>query len=228
MGRPPIGKVAMSGAERMRRLRAKHPVTKPVTKPASADSARLEARIRKLEDENANLRDENAKLRARAETRSTSDGGALAAAEGAKHQRPEKFKQDKDDDNRISKLIRRLDSPEDNAVLKTARSLVSELQTDGKNLQFLSDLFHQQWKKENAERPTKPKPIDYSQIEAIVRRYTDGKTKVNIEAVVTAIFAEVPAWRGQLGRDGAKYIERCMQRRGFTLRGRKTWERKCA
>ena len=38
MGRPPIGKVAMTGAERTRLYRLKHataqPVTKPVTKPA--------------------------------------------------------------------------------------------------------------------------------------------------------------------------------------------------
>jgi hypothetical protein len=43
MGRPPIGKRAMSGAERVRRYRLKHgtdrPVTKPVTKPAIAGDA---------------------------------------------------------------------------------------------------------------------------------------------------------------------------------------------
>ncbi len=43
MGRPPIGKTAMTDAERMRRYRLKHgtakPVTKPVTKPAGTDAA---------------------------------------------------------------------------------------------------------------------------------------------------------------------------------------------
>ena len=37
MGRPPIGKVAMSGSERVQRYRLKH-VTKPVTKPNAAEA----------------------------------------------------------------------------------------------------------------------------------------------------------------------------------------------
>ena len=59
MGRPPIGKVAMTGSERVRRYRLKHgldkPVTKqrgPVTKPAGADRdalAQARARIAELE-----------------------------------------------------------------------------------------------------------------------------------------------------------------------------------
>jgi hypothetical protein len=39
MGRSPIDKVAMTGAERLRRYRLKHGVTKPVTKPGAADAA---------------------------------------------------------------------------------------------------------------------------------------------------------------------------------------------
>ncbi len=50
MGRPPIGEVAMSGSERVRRWRLKHHVTKPVTEHP------LEARIRELEAENRRLR----------------------------------------------------------------------------------------------------------------------------------------------------------------------------
>jgi hypothetical protein len=61
MGRPPIGKVAMTGAERVRRYRAKHGVAKPVTKPVTkqvgtaaaaglqAENATLKARIAELE-----------------------------------------------------------------------------------------------------------------------------------------------------------------------------------
>ncbi len=48
MGRPPIGEVAMTGSERVRRFRLKHPVTKPVTEH--------EARIRELEAECERLR----------------------------------------------------------------------------------------------------------------------------------------------------------------------------
>jgi hypothetical protein len=60
MGRPPSGKVAMTGAERTRLYRHRHatakPVTKPVTKPADPDHtalmtelARAKARIAELE-----------------------------------------------------------------------------------------------------------------------------------------------------------------------------------
>jgi|307.fasta_scaffold16917_4 hypothetical protein len=54
MGRPPIGKHAMSAAERQRRHRAQaKPVTKSVTKPitaqANAEIAALKVRIAELE-----------------------------------------------------------------------------------------------------------------------------------------------------------------------------------
>jgi len=57
MGRPPIGKVAMTGAERTRLYRLKlGPVTKPVTKPAgpshdalARDLAAAQQRVRELE-----------------------------------------------------------------------------------------------------------------------------------------------------------------------------------
>src|SRR5262245_37862620 len=51
MGRPPIGKVAMTGAERVRRYRLKHrPVTKPVTK-SSMDGSAMQAENAALQDE---------------------------------------------------------------------------------------------------------------------------------------------------------------------------------
>jgi hypothetical protein len=53
MGRPPIGKTAMTDAERMRRYRLKHGKDKPVTKPASPklvkELAQAKARIAELE-----------------------------------------------------------------------------------------------------------------------------------------------------------------------------------
>jgi hypothetical protein len=62
MGRPPIGKVAMTGAERVRRYRLKHgadkPVTKPVTKPAREDATRWQAEVAALKAENERLRKE--------------------------------------------------------------------------------------------------------------------------------------------------------------------------
>jgi hypothetical protein len=54
MGRPPIGKIAMTAAERVAKHRASKAVTKPVTKPSAADNAALvaaRARISELEAE---------------------------------------------------------------------------------------------------------------------------------------------------------------------------------
>src|SRR5215813_15204192 len=62
MGRPPIGKVAMTGAERVRRYRLRHRpktlVTKPVTKFSTDGSA-----VASLQAENAALRDEVIELK---------------------------------------------------------------------------------------------------------------------------------------------------------------------
>jgi hypothetical protein len=67
MDRPPIGKVAMTGAERVRRYRQKHganaPVTKPVTKQDRTDDTRvreLEARTVELTAQLAHARIEHA------------------------------------------------------------------------------------------------------------------------------------------------------------------------
>ena len=64
MGRPPIGKTAMTGAERTRLYRLKHgtakPVTKPVTKPAGADHAAL---VKELERATARFRELQARCR---------------------------------------------------------------------------------------------------------------------------------------------------------------------
>src|SRR5262245_31096910 len=49
MGRPPIGKVAMTSTERVHRFRAKHRTGKPETKRNETEIARLKARIRELE-----------------------------------------------------------------------------------------------------------------------------------------------------------------------------------
>jgi hypothetical protein len=66
MGRPPIGKVAMTNAERVARHRALHPkpVTKPVTEPGEV--AALKARIAGLEVERDRYKQmaESRKLRA--------------------------------------------------------------------------------------------------------------------------------------------------------------------
>jgi hypothetical protein len=56
MGRPPIGKVAMSGAERTRLYRLKRAADTPVTKPDAAEMQQARARIAALEAEVAALK----------------------------------------------------------------------------------------------------------------------------------------------------------------------------
>ena len=77
MGRRPIGKTAMSGAERVRRYRRKHgtgrPATKPVTKQALPDHATLVKQLALAKQELALLKVRIAELEA----------FALQIAEGA-------------------------------------------------------------------------------------------------------------------------------------------------
>jgi hypothetical protein len=73
MGRPPIGKVAMTGAERTRLYRLKHGTTKSVPKPSADNAAEIaalrkelaqaKARIAELEKAGAVAADEVARLK---------------------------------------------------------------------------------------------------------------------------------------------------------------------
>ena len=69
MGRPPIGKTAMTGAERVRRYRLKHAAARPVTKQPSAvtkpASPATDATDAALQAENAALREELAQEKRR-------------------------------------------------------------------------------------------------------------------------------------------------------------------
>jgi len=56
MGRPPIGKTAMTDAERMRRNRAKHATKKPVAKPVTKSVTAEATEVERLGAENAVLR----------------------------------------------------------------------------------------------------------------------------------------------------------------------------
>jgi predicted nucleic acid-binding Zn-ribbon protein len=47
MGRPPVGKTAMTAAERMRRYRLKHAAAKPAAKPGADTAAATIAALRK-------------------------------------------------------------------------------------------------------------------------------------------------------------------------------------
>ena len=143
MGRPPIGKVAMTNTERSSRYRAglaaqpaatkfatKPSATKPATKlatklspesEASEDQeiAKLKARMRELEAELAHAR-----------SRREAEVGRLgAAADTPKHHLPESRGAAVKEDTKLMKLIRRLDSPNnDNEAVGAVRELARELQ----------------------------------------------------------------------------------------------------
>jgi hypothetical protein len=79
-------------------------------------------------------------------------------------------------------------------------------------------------------------PIDWPEVERIVKAYADGKTKVNMDAVLKAVDDQMPAlkeyrdhMRAQEYRDHvhakAHFIGGCLQRLGFTCRSRLTYER---
>ena len=55
MGRPPIGKRAMTATERQRRWRAKSRANKPAPKPAARTLKQLQTRVRQLEADHAAL-----------------------------------------------------------------------------------------------------------------------------------------------------------------------------
>jgi hypothetical protein len=81
MGRPPIGKQAMTDAERQRRHRAAQPVTKPVTKPAAQPAAKPDRRDQQIASLKARIAElEAARSAAPAATASPSRRGLAGQA----------------------------------------------------------------------------------------------------------------------------------------------------
>jgi hypothetical protein len=208
MGRPPIGKVAMTATERSHRFRAKQRAKQPATKPAkpatklsvadAATIAALKTRNRELEADVARL---TAELSKQQSLRRESRGITI------KHTKT-------GDDARHMMLIRQLgDTTSDRS--KAVKALANELQAIGKDFNDLAEATAP-WLKEAAQRPSKPKPIDWKAVEAAIARFTEGKSKVNTDAVWRAIVADVPALKDQDQQHAAHYLFRCLRRLGFT------------
>jgi hypothetical protein len=154
------------------------------------------------------------------------------AGENPKQRRPESRGAVEEKDTTLKKLIRRLDSPEnDNEAAVALRALARELQARGRGFAELGKLTTQ-WDQEDAVvRPPKPRPIDWSEVESAVKTYTEGKTKVTINKVFKAVHAHVPATterqRDELrgGLVVAGFVDGCLRRLGFVRRGEMTYER---
>jgi hypothetical protein len=228
MGRPPIGKHAMTDAERQRRHRAQFRDSKPVTKPAEADKAKdreiasLRARIAELERE-----------KAQREARDREFVGALASDRG-KHRPSESLStrattQDSGSNTQISKFIRHLGNANEAEAAAAARKLVSRLAASESDRHALAELWEKHCKEQARQRPPKPKPVDWPEVENAIKTYAEGKTKVNLNRLAKAIYAKVPALNDNLeelrGDQIYGFFIGRLRRLGFVKRGEWTYER---
>ena len=215
MGRPPIGKTAMSATERSRRYRAglatkpdaakpdaakpdatkhaaKPDATKHATKPdatstADAELAAAKARIRELE----------ATLAKAHRVAAVPADGKMSA--------------------QTFKLLCSLDAPEDGVVLNAARALVRNLKASGSDLRTLSDALEAEWKKTQQPKE-RPVTVDYTVVDGAIDRSIAGREKVTFDRVWKAIVAAVPVLDkgGPPARHAIEYTHRRLQRLGFT------------
>jgi hypothetical protein len=183
MGRPPIGKRAMTAAERQRRHRAtanKSPVTKPVTKPSDGSNAKelaaAKARIRELENAGAVAAAEIAAERKRQARKSVTKPAdpdteiARAKATIANLRRALRHFQKRPEgkiDARTFTIIRsrmhpdRVSDPEKKARYKAAFEVFGELEkavVDKDQLPLTREEWDAMRKKPEAKKRQSPKP----------------------------------------------------------------------
>lgn len=210
MGRPPIGKTAMTDAERQRRHRAQFRDSKPVTKPAKPDATRWQGEIAALKDENAKLKAELARerLRVAAEAKHSKpdvDDGDQAAAAGPLGKK-------------VFKILLKLDDANDNTVLVAARTLVSNLKANGSDLRILADALGAELEKQEKAKPAPQPDIDFAAVKAVVTRYAADRTTVKYNAVWRAVVAAMPILDEPGVTHGSgisRYIQGCLRRLGF-------------
>jgi hypothetical protein len=198
MGRPPIGKIAMTGAERLRKFRDKQRAQRPVTKRNPADIAH----IRQLEAENARLRAELTQAQANRFTPPETEPGAQAKPPATPT-----------NSAASGKLIRMLGSSNDGEALNAARMLAKSA-----DLHTLAEI----WEKHLAQQPKpkgKPKPVDWPALEEAILAYAKGRTNLTMNNVMKAAYAAVPAAK-DIG-DGGRAVAICIKHRlvnlGFIL-----------
>jgi hypothetical protein len=225
MGRPPIGKVAMTNTERSRRRRAAlaasphatkptEPATKPYVTEPPAHATKpgpdpRDAEIARLTREVAQAKARIAELeRERAERTAVPQAKSPDEARG----RPVKREL-------IGKFIRMIGDPSENEARLAGERLVGALAASKDTRHALADLWDQHCEAER-KRPTMPQPIDWPKIEATLVAYADGKTKLGMNAVLKAVKAAEPAADRQ-DREGNQVIHHhiilVLQRLGFTL-----------
>jgi hypothetical protein len=232
MGRPPIGKHAMSGAERQRRYLEKllggKSTVSSVTKQTKADEAKdreiaaLKARIATLERERAQHEAHDREF------------VAAPPRKREKHRPSESLSthtttQGSGSNTQISKFIRHLGNANEAEAAAAARKLVSRLAASESDRHALAELWEKHCNEQARQRPPKPKPVDWPEVGRAIKTYAEGKTKVNLNSLAKAIYAKVPALNDNLeelrGDQIYGFIVGCLRRLGFVKRGEWTYER---
>jgi hypothetical protein len=222
--------------EYMRRWRAGRPAkpgatktaeTKPSPAPDTAkdqEIAQLKARIRAVEQE----RDHYKQL-AESGAQHVRQPEAPLARDGRKHAEL------KDTapattlgpNAQISKFIRHLGNANEAEATAAARKLVSVLAASASDRHDLADVWEKHCEEQARQRPPKPKPVDWPEVEIAIKTYTEGKTKVNINAVNKAVYAHMPKAQHEGLRtvEAVTFLRGCLRRLGFRRRGEFTHER---
>jgi hypothetical protein len=95
------------------------------------------------------------------------------------------------------------------------------LKASGRGFKELADLTIPWIAEDAAQRPKKPKPVDWDAVKSAVDQHVDGKTKVIIGQIFKkAIWAKVPALKEQsseLGEQAWGYVERHLRGLGFKI-----------
>jgi hypothetical protein len=219
--------MSLSNAERQARWRAKRAAEIAALRASATDDA--------LEAENAALKTEIEKLKAR------DDGNAALKARITElemqlaHKRSTRAAAEASNEaaavelvgKRVFKLLLRLDSPNDNEVLLAAQKLVRELKANGSDLRTLAAALETEWEKQQKAKPAPPPPIDFSEVEAAIKRYAADRTTVNFNRMWKALKAEMPALDAYRGAEVPRYMQRCLQHLGFAgSSSGLTWHRK--
>ena len=107
---------------------------------------------------------------------------------------------------KVFKILLKLDDANDNTVLVAARTLVNSLKAGGSDLRTLANELEAEWEKQQKAKPAPLPPIDWPEVKAAITRYASDRPKVAYNKLLKALYAEVPALRGQSGREADGYI----------------------
>jgi hypothetical protein len=208
----------MTGAERQQRYIDRLIRDMPAARDTRIDA--LKARVAELESE---LTRERAKAKP-----AKHDGRAHQTAQLTGSHRREtgetKLREGSGPNAQISKLIRHLGNANEAEAAAAARKLVSKLAESESDRHALAELWEKHCEEQARQRPPKPKPVDWPEVERAIKTYAEGKTKVNLNRLGKALYAQVPALKG-VEQDPYGFFIRCLRGLGFVRRGEMTYER---